>query len=83
MDTDREVEEESKEPIGSKEGADRQMSPGEGNEANPHTDRCRCSQNWKAIMEESEGLAYDDPPLQLRCYCHGGGQPARPSIVFT
>ena len=31
-------------------------------------------------MEESEGLAYDDPPLQLRCYCHGADSPPVPPL---
>ena len=43
------------------EGADGQMSPRDEAETNLHTNRCWCSQNWEAIMEESEGLAYDDP----------------------
>ena len=53
--------EESKEPVGSKEGTNGWMSPGEEAEANLHTDQCQCSQNWESVMEESEGLAYDDP----------------------
>ena len=61
MDTDCEVGEESEKPVGSEEGVDRQMSPGEGAKANPCTDRCWHSQNWESIMEESEGLAYNDP----------------------
>ena len=36
-DTDREVGEESKEPIGSEEGADRWMSPGDEAERKVHT----------------------------------------------
>ena len=54
MDTDHEVGEESEEPAGSEKEANRQMSPGEGAEANPHTDCCWCSQNWESIMEELE-----------------------------
>ena len=61
MDTDHEVGEESEEPIGSKEGADWQMSHRDEAEKNPCTSQCQCSQNWEAIMEESEGLAYNDP----------------------
>ena len=64
-DADREVREESKEPIGSEEGADGQMSPGDEAETNACTSQCWCSQNWEAIMEESEGLAYNYPPFQL------------------
>ena len=54
-DTDHEVGEESE------EGVDGWMSPGDEAETNPHANRCQHSQNWEAIMEESEGLAYDDP----------------------
>ena len=53
--------EESEEPIGSEEGTNWQVSPGEGVEANPCTDQHWCSQNWESVMEESEGLAYNDP----------------------
>ena len=60
-DTDHEVGEESKEPIGSEEGADRQMSPGDEAETNACTNQCHCPQNWEVVMEESEGLAYNDP----------------------
>ena len=61
MDTDHEVGEESEEPIRSEEGADGQMSPGGKAERNACTNRCQHSQNWEAVMEESEGLAYNDP----------------------
>ena len=60
MDTDHEASEESEEPILSENGANGQMSPGEGAEANPHTNCRQRSQNWESIMEESEELAYDD-----------------------
>ena len=60
-DTDCEAEEESEEPIGSEEGVDGQMSPGDVAETNTHTNRHQHLQNWEAVMEESEGLAYDDP----------------------
>ena len=61
MDMDREAGEESEEPVGSKEGADGWMSPKEGAEVNPCTDRHQHSGNWESVMEELEGLAYDDP----------------------
>ena len=61
MDTDREVREESKEPIGSEEGVDGQTSPGDEVETNMCTNRCQHPQNWEAVVEESEGLAYNDP----------------------
>ena len=44
-----------------KEGADGQMSPGDEAETDTCTDHCWCPQNWEVIMEESEGLAYNDP----------------------
>ena len=58
-DTDHEVGEESEEPIRSEEGVDGLMSPGDKAETNARTSRH--PQNWEAVMEESEGLAYDDP----------------------
>ena len=61
MDTDREAGNESKEPIGSEEGVDGQMSPGDEAGTNMCTNRCQCPQNWEAVMEESERLAYNDP----------------------
>ena len=60
-DTYCEVGEESEGPVGSEEGVDGWTSPREGAEADPHTNQCWCSQNWESIMEESEGLAYDNP----------------------
>ena len=83
MDMDCEVGEESEEPIGSEEGVNGQMSPREGAEANPCTDQCWHSQNWKAVMEELEGLAYDDPLPSSDGTITGGGQPAWVSIIFT
>ena len=52
-----------KEEVGNEgeEGLDGQTSPGDETETDMYTDRCRCPQNWEAIMEEFEGLAYDDP----------------------
>ena len=35
-----------------KEGADRQMSPGDKAETDMCTNQCRCPQNWEAVMEE-------------------------------
>ena len=61
MDTDNEAGEESKEPIKSKEGVDGQLSPGDEAETNTHTNQHWHPQNWEAVMEELEGLAYDDP----------------------
>ena len=60
-DTDWEAGEESEEPIRRKEGVDSQTSPGDEAETNVHTNHHWCSQNWETIMEESEGLAYNDP----------------------
>ena len=61
IDMDCEAGEESEELIGSEEEVSGWTSPGEGSEASPHINRCQCSQNWESIMEESVGLAYDDP----------------------
>ena len=80
MDTDREVGEESKEPIGSKEGVSGQMSPGEGAEANLCTDQCWHSQNWESIMEESEGLAYNDPHSSSDATVMGADSPSVPPV---
>ena len=60
-DTDCEAGEESEEPIGSEEEVSRQMRPGEGVQASLHIYRHWRSCNWKSVMEESVGLAYDDP----------------------
>ena len=79
-DTDCEVGEESKEPIGSKEGVDRQTSPGDEAERNACTNRHQCSQNWEAIMEESEGLAYDDPHSSSDATIMGADSPPRPQL---
>ena len=50
-DTDPEVGYESKDRVGG------QTSPGDVAER----DRWQCPQNWEAMMEEAEGLVYDDP----------------------
>ena len=60
MDMDREVGEESEEPVGSEGEVSRQTNPGEEAKASPHIDRCQCSQNWESVMEESAGSAFDD-----------------------
>ena len=60
-DTDHEADEESEGAKGSKGDMSGWKSPEEGGEASPCIDQCRCSQNWESIMEESEGLAFDDP----------------------
>ena len=39
----------------------RQKSAKEGVEASLCIDQCRCNWNWASVMEESEGLAFDDP----------------------
>ena len=72
MDTDHKVGEGSEEPIGSEEGADRQMSPGDEAERNARTNRCRCSQNWETVMEDLEGLAYDNPHSSSDATVMGG-----------
>ena len=80
MNTDCQVGEESEEPIGSEEGVDGWMSPGEGAKANPCTDQCQCSQNWESIMEESEGLAYDDPCSSSDATIVGADSPPVPPV---
>ena len=60
-DTDCEVDVESEGAEGSKGDVSRWKSLEEGGEASPHIDQYWCSSNWESIMEESEGLAFDDP----------------------
>ena len=80
LDMDHEAGEESEEPIQSEEGANRWRSPGEGAEANRHTDQCQCSQNWESIMEELEGLAYDDPRSSSDATVTGADSPSVPPV---
>ena len=61
MDTDCGAGEESEEPKGSEGEASGQTNPGEEAEASPHIDQCWHSQNWESIMEESVGLAFNNP----------------------
>ena len=61
MDMDCEAGEESEEPVGSEEEASGWMSPGEGAEASPGINQHWRSQNWESVMEESVGLAHDNP----------------------
>ena len=85
-DTDHKAGEESKEPIGSKEGVDGQTSPGGKAETNTCTNRCQWSQNWEAIMEELEELAYHDPCSSSDATITGVDSPPRPQLswfVFT
>ena len=60
-DMDHEADEESEGAKGSEGDVSRQKSTEEGVEASPHIDQHWCTWNWKSIMEESEGLAFDDP----------------------
>ena len=60
-DTDCDADEESEGAEGSEGDMSRQKSAEEGVEASLHIDQCRCTQNWESVMEESEGLAFDDP----------------------
>ena len=80
MDTDCEAGKESEEPVGSEEEVNGQMSPGEGAEASPRTDQCQCSQNWESVMEESEGLAYDDPHFSSDATITGADSPSVPPL---
>ena len=61
MDTDHEADKESEGAKGSEGDVSEQKSTEEGVEASLHIDQCWHSQNWESIMEESEGLAFDDP----------------------
>ena len=79
-DMDHEVGEESKEPIGSKEEASGQMSPGEGDEMSLPIDQCQHSRNWESVMEESVGLAYDDPCSSSDTTIMGADSPSVPPL---
>ena len=60
-DTDHEADEESEGAKRSEGDVSGWKSPEEGGEASPHIDQCQCSWNSESIMEESEGLTFDDP----------------------
>ena len=45
----------------SEDGVGGQTSPGDKAETNTGTNRHQHPWNWEAVMEGSEGLAYDDP----------------------
>ena len=64
----------------SEDGANGQMSPVEGAEANPCTNCRWCSQNWESIMEESEELAYDDPHSSSDATIMGADSPSVPPL---
>ena len=74
MDTDREAGEESE------EGDDGWMSPGDKAETNLCTNRCQHFQDWETIMEESEGLAYDDPHCSSDATIMGVDSPPGPPL---
>ena len=59
MDTDHEVGMESEGTKGSKD-VSRWKSPEDGGEDSLRIDQCWHSRDWESIMEESEGLAFDD-----------------------
>ena len=61
MDMDCEADEESERAKGSKGDVSRWKSAEEGVEASPCIDQCWHAQNWESVMEESEGLFFDDP----------------------
>ena len=61
MNTDCEADEESEGAKGSKGDVSGWKSAEEGVEASLHIDQCGCAWNWESIMEESEGLAFDNP----------------------
>ena len=61
MDTYCEADEGSEGAERSKGDVSRQESAEEGVKASPHIDQCRRARNWESVMEELEGLAFDDP----------------------
>ena len=61
MDTNCEADMESEGTEGSKGDVSGQKSPEEGGETIPCLDQHWCSRSQESIMEESEGLAFDDP----------------------
>ena len=79
-DTDCKVSKKGEEPVGSEEGANGWMSPGEGAKANLCTDQCQYSQNWESIMEESEGLVYEDPRSSSDATIMGVDNPLVPPL---
>ena len=60
MNTDCEADVESEGPKG-REDVSGQKSPEEDGEDSLRIDQHRHSRNWESIMEESEGLVFDDP----------------------
>ena len=62
------------------ERADRQTSPGDEAETDTRTNQCQHPQNWEAIMEESEGLAYDDPHSNSDATITGADSPKGPQL---
>ena len=60
-DTDCEADEESEGAEGSKGDVSRQKSAEEGVEASLCIDQCQRTRIWESVMEESEGLAFDEP----------------------
>ena len=71
-DTDPEAGDESE------DGAGGQTNPGDAVER----DWWQHPWNWEPIMEEAEGLAYNDPRSDS-CYGHGGRQFTRAWIIFA
>ena len=61
MDTDFETNEESEGVEESEGDVSGQKSAEEGVEASRHIDQHWCAHNWESLMEESEGLAFDEP----------------------
>ena len=61
MDTDHEADKESEGNKGSEGYMSRWKSTEEGVKASLRIDQCWHARNWESVMEESEGLALDDP----------------------
>ena len=78
--TDSDTGDESEEPIKSEEEVDGQTSPGDEAGINMCINQHRCPQNWEAIMEELEGLAYNDPCSSSNATVTGVDSPPGPQL---
>ena len=78
MDIDCEADEESERAKGSKGDMSGWKSTEESVEASPHIDQCRHTQNWESVMEESEGLAFDNSCSETDTTITGVDSPSGP-----
>ena len=77
-DMDCEADEESEGAEGSKGDVSGQKSAEEGVEVSPRIDQHRRAQNWGPVMEEYEGLAFDDPCSGSDTTVTGADSPSAP-----